>query len=72
MYKVVQKIPDNYDVKQHGDPIIVLEDEHGGQSVITKDDGCFILMNGSDKREFKMACHWYPEAINAIGRKLGE
>lgn len=72
MYKTVNKIPKNYDVDKHGQPLAVLEDEYGGQSVITLDDHCFVLMNGSRKRDFRMVHHWYPEAAKALERFLVE
>lgn len=66
MYQVTNNIPRNWNSYYHGRPLIVLEDEYGGQSVIAKDDGCFVLWNGSDNREFRMVKHWYPEAIKAL------
>ena len=66
MYKVVDKIPSNFDVNRNGKPIVTLEDEYGGQSVIFMDDHCFCLINGSEDREFKGAEHWYPEAAFAL------
>ena len=66
MYKVVDKIPGRWDSKAKGKPIVVLEDYNGGQSVIAKDDGCYVLYNGSEDRDFGMVSHWYPEAANAL------
>ena len=66
MYKVTNKIPSNWDSETNGRPLVVLEDEHGGQSVIGKDDNCYVLYNGSKDRDFSMVKHWYPEAAVAL------
>jgi len=66
MYKVVDKIPENWDVKGKGKPLVTLEDEYGGQSVIGIDDHCFVLYNGANDREFKSVKHWYKEAAEAL------
>ena len=66
MYKIVNKIPKNFDVKKHSKPVITMEDEYGGQSVVIIDDHCFVLMNGSEDKEFKMVHHWYPEVVFAL------
>ena len=66
MYKVVNKKLKNWDEVAHGKPVLCLEDEYGGQSVIATDDHCLILHNGSDDREFRSVKHWYPEAVNAL------
>ncbi len=48
-------------------PIATLRDEYGGISHIIKDDGCYVLLNGSDKSDFySMVVHWYPEAVEAL------
>ena len=47
-------------------------DEYGGQSVIIMDDDCFVLMNGSEDREFKSVKHWYPEAAYALAEYVSE
>jgi hypothetical protein len=54
MYKVVDKVFDNWDYEHFGKPLISLEDQYGGQSAVIMDDHCFVLYNGSDKRDFKM------------------
>ena len=66
MYKVVDKIPDNWNVEGKGNPVIVLEDEYGGQSVIGIDDHCLVLYNGSEDRNFIPVSHWYKEAFLAL------
>ena len=38
MYRKVDKTPENWSVERHGKPVIVLEDEYGGQSVVAIDD----------------------------------
>jgi len=70
MYKVVHKIPKTWDVHRRGNPLIVLEDEYGGQSVIGLDDHCFVLYNGSEDRPFRMVKYWYPEAAYALNAFL--
>jgi len=70
MYKVVDKVPSRWDSERHGKPIVVLEDEYGGQSVIATDDHCFVLWNGSDDRDFRSVKHWYAEAAEALTRHL--
>ena len=66
MYKTVNKTFKNWDYASRGNPVICLEDEYGGQSVIAIDDHCFVLYNGSDIRDFKPANHWYKEAADAL------
>ena len=66
MYKVVDKVPETWDVGQRGEPVLVLEDEHGGQSVVAVDDHCLVLHNGSADREFQSAKHWHKEAVLAL------
>ena len=66
MYKVTNKIPANWDSEIKGKPLVVLEDESGGQSVIGMDDHCYVLYNGSKDREFKSVKHWYLEAAVAL------
>jgi len=68
MYKVVDKIPSNFDVRRHGEPVLTLEDEYGGQSVIIRDDHCFVLQNGSEHsdRNFATVSHWHPEVAIAL------
>jgi len=70
MYKVVDKIPKNWG--RYGKPVITLEDQYGGQSVIGIDDHCFVLYNGSDEREFKSVAWWYKEAVKALQDFLNE
>ena len=67
MYKVVDKIPKNWDPDTRT-ALVVLEDEYGGQSVISRDDHCFVLLNGSDNDtcKFRMTHHWYKEAAQAL------
>jgi len=72
MYKVVHgPIPDGYDIENWGNPVILLEDEFGGRSVIGKDDGCFILRNERNG-SWPMVSHWYPEAALALRDYLNE
>ena len=73
MYKVIGKIPERWP-KSRSKPLIVLESEHGGQSVITTDDHCFVLYNGSDKikMEFEMVKWWYKEAAEALQNFMNE
>jgi len=66
MYKTTYRDFKNWNEEENGEAIIKLEDEYGGQSVIAKDDGCFVLYNGSDEREFKLSYHWYKEAAEAL------
>ena len=66
MYQVVDKIPKTWDVKKQGKPVLVLEDEYGGQSVVAVDDHCLVLYNGSGDREFQSVSHWYKEAVLAV------
>jgi hypothetical protein len=47
-------------------PIITLKDEYGGVSHIIKEDGCYVLINGNNKSEFRPTTHWYPEAVDAL------
>jgi len=76
MYKITKKVPANWDEKKKGKALVVLEDPMGGQSVIAKDDGCYVLFNGSEhapnQREFRMVKHWYPEAADALARLITE
>ena len=62
MYKVINRVPKNYDVRRWGKALICLEDEYGGQAVIGKDDHCIILMLGSEDRQFETVNHWFREA----------
>ena len=71
MYKVVDKISSNCDVSRDGEPGLTLENEYGGQSVIM-DDHCFVLMNGSEDREFRTVKHWYSEAAYALSEYIRE
>jgi len=66
MYKVVDETPKNWDVDRYGSPLIVLQDQYGGQSVINEDDHCLVLYNGSEDREFVCVNHWYKEAVLAL------
>lgn len=66
MYKVVNKTFKNWDYIGKGNPLVCLEDQYGGQSVIAVDDHCFVLYNGSDTRDFKPVRHWYEEAVDAL------
>jgi hypothetical protein len=66
MYKVTLKKFKNWNAIEHGEPLIKLEDEYGGQSVIALSDRCFVLYNGSDDRNFNPVNHWYPEAARAL------
>ena len=66
MYKVVKKKFKNWDEYKKGKPLVCLEDEYGGQSVIATDDHCLVLYNGSDDSNFVMVKHWHPEVVWAI------
>lgn len=66
MYKVVDKKFKNWDEEFHGEPLVCLEDEYGGQSVISTDDHCIVLYNGSDDREFVPVKHWHKEAVDVL------
>ena len=46
-------------------PVATLKDEFGGVSHIIVDDHCYVLLNKIDG-EFKMAYHWYEEAVEAL------
>ena len=72
MYKVVKKVPRNYDTVCWGKPLIYMEDEHGGQSAIGIDDHCFILFNGDREDGFTTVKHWHPEAMLALHDFLNE
>ena len=50
------------------EPVATLSDEYGGRSHIIIDDGCYVLINGSEDRGFGMVKHWYPEAVEALKR----
>ena len=66
MDKVVNKKFQNYDYCGWGEPIVSLEDEYGGQSVVSIDDGCLVLHNGSDGRKFQSVVHWHEEVVYAL------
>ena len=66
MYKITDKIPKTYNRYTHGEPVICLEDEYGGQAVIYVDSHCFVLSLGNDNREFKPTYHWFEEAALAL------
>jgi len=70
MYKVISKVPIAWDSKKHGAPLIVLENEYGGQSVIGIDDHCLVLYNKRSGGEFQSVSHWYKEAIVAITKYI--
>lgn len=70
MYKATSKTFKNWDEVRYGKPVVCLEDEYGGQSVIAMDDHCFVLYNGSDDREFVPVTHWYREAAEALVRTM--
>lgn len=74
MYKVVNTIPEYWDSKRHGSPRVVLEDEYGGQSVIYKDDHCYVLAQGAkdNPKGFVPVKHWYQEAAIALRDHLTE
>ena len=72
MYKIIDKKFKNWDEWAHGKPVVCLEDEYGGQSVIAIDDHCFVLYNGSDDREFEAVKHWHREAVLAMIRATFE
>jgi len=66
VYKVTNKMFSNWDYIRYGNPIVCLEDQYGGQSVIAVDDHCFVLYNGSNTRRFEPVNHWYSEAADAL------
>jgi len=66
MYKVTNEVPANWNSERKGSPLVVLEDEFGGISVIGMDDSCYVLYNGSKDTKFNMVKHWYPEAAVAL------
>ena len=66
MYKVVNKKFKNWHEDAWGKPLVCLEDEFGGQSVIAENDHCFVLFNGSNDMEFVSVKHWYKEAALAL------
>jgi len=66
MYQVINEVPKNFDETSRGKALVCLADEYGGQSVIGRDDHCFVLYNGSNDRKFEMTYHWYPEAAKAL------
>jgi len=70
MYQVVEKIPDNWDIDRDGHALVVLEDEYGGQSVISMDDHCYVLYNGSNNTPFQMTSWWYREAAEALAKYI--
>jgi hypothetical protein len=66
---IVQSIPDEKAIMENGDevtPLVTLKDEYGSISHIIIDDHCYVLINGSEERAFKMTCHWYKEAVYAL------
>ena len=69
MYRVMSKIPRDFN---QGTPLVYLEDEYGGQSVISIDDGCFVLWNARYGSEFRIVTHWYKEAAWALSDYLME
>lgn len=66
MYKVTNKKFKNWDERRWGKPLVCLEDEYGGQTVIATDDHCVVLFNGSNSREFKSYAWWHMEAVEAF------
>ena len=66
MYKEIDKMPKTYDDERFGLPLVVLEDEYGGQSIIGIDDHCFVLRNKGLDDQWNIASHWYPEAAYAL------
>lgn len=66
MYKPVEKVPLMWDSEWYGPPVVTLEDEYGGESVIGVDDHCFVLFNGSEERDFRAVTHWHEEAVRAL------
>ena len=73
MYRVVHgPVPNGYDVNRYGPPLIFLEDEYGGQSVIIKDDACYVLMNKDRYGVFNKVFHWYSEAALSLRDYLNE
>ena len=66
MYKVIDKVPENFDTERYGKALVSLEDEYGGQSVIGVDDHCFVLFNSLKDQEFRMTAWWYKSAAKAL------
>lgn len=69
---VLQEKPDDVAILQNGGiikPVATLKDESGGVSHIAIDDHCYILLNGSKDRPFRISSWWYKEAVKAL-RKL--
>jgi len=70
MYKVVDKVPEKWDSERYGDPVVVLESENGGVSVIGMDDHCFVLYNNVQDGMKPPVTHWYKEAAQALADHL--
>ena len=64
-------VPYTYPLEEYGPPLVLLEDEHGGRSIIGKDDGCFILRNEGNG-SWHIVSHWYLEAALALRNYLNE
>ncbi len=47
-------------------PVCTLRDEHGGKTHITVDDGCYVLLEGSDENGYTWAYHWHQAAVEAL------
>ena len=68
---VLQNSPDapvNLDNGIEVTPVMTLRDEWGGVSHIIRDDGCYVLINRVDQLSniYRMSCHWYNEAVDAL------
>lgn len=63
-------IGNNSDSKNKVTPLVYLEDEYGGMSIIYDDDHCFVLANLHSEfgtyAYFKNVYHWYSEAVMAL------
>lgn len=55
----------DYGNGKKGHSIITLKDEHGGESKIIEDDGCYVLYNKVGD-EYEPSPYIYPEAFNAM------
>lgn len=49
-------------------PIATLKDEYGGVTHIVEDDGCYILLNGSDDTPYKISAWIYSESFEVLRR----
>lgn len=68
MYKQVETRENLILLENGGDvhAVASLEDEYGGESHIIVDDGCYVLVNGSDEHGYNAVKHWYKEAVQVL------